>query len=194
MPPLDHALTSTPDCLQQPQVRLLGEVNEAMVEALLAGLAEAEKSEGDIAIEITTVGGDAELGRRMILEIELARTRLAARRLLFLGKTQVQSAGLTLMSAFPRQDRYLTRDTILLIHSRQLEATVEISGPMRTSLPEVMALKEQIELGLRLEEENFRRLILGSDISFDEISAKALDGWYLRADAALDRGLVGGLI
>ncbi|MFL6724629.1 MAG: peptidase S14 [Sphingomicrobium sp.] len=183
-----------PASLDRPQIRLLGEVNEAMVESFLNGLAEAEKGGGDIVVEITTGGGDAELARRLVLEVERCRSRMPGRRLLFLGKTQVQSAGISLMSAFAREDRYLTRDTVLLIHSRQLETTIEISGPMRASLAEVVALKEQIELGLRLEEENFRRLIEGSDVTLEELCAKALHSWYLPAKEALDHGLVAGLL
>lgn len=183
-----------PASLNAPQISLLGEVNEAMVETLVTGLRKCERGDGDIVIEITTGGGDAELARRLVLEIEQARRRMPGRRLIFLGKTQVHSAGVTLMSAFPCRDRYVTTDTILLIHSRQLEATIEISGPMRTSLPEVEALKKQIELGLRLEEENFRRLIEDCDIDLPEISEKALHSWYLPAKEASERGLVAGVI
>jgi ATP-dependent Clp protease, protease subunit len=181
-------------CLKSPQISLLGEVLEEMVEAFLSQLAEAEKGDGDIALQITTPGGDAELGRRMVLEVEEARNRLGNRRFLFLGKTQVYSAGVTLMSAFPCKDRYLTRDTVLLIHGRQLEETVEITGPIRASLAKVQALQEQIKVGLAHEEENFRRLIDDCDISMDELCEKALHNWYLPADQALKRGLVAGLI
>lgn len=189
-----QASADVPACLKSPQISLLGEVLEEVVEAFLTQLAEAEKGHGDIALQITTPGGDAELGRRMVLEVEEARKRLADRRFLFLGKTQVYSAGVTLMSAFPCKDRYLTRDTVLLIHGRQLEETVEISGPMRASLAQVQALEEQIKVGLHHEEENFRRLIEGCDISLDELCDKALHNWYLPADEALKRGLVAGLI
>lgn len=183
-----------PACLHSPQISLLGEVNESMVERLLNGIAEAGNGSGDIAVELTTAGGDAELGRRIVLEIQSARERLRDRRFLFLGKTQVYSAGITIMSAFPCEDRYLTRDAVLLIHGRQLDTSFEISGPMRSSLPEVIALKEQIELGLKHEDENFRRLIEGCDIGIDEVREKALHGWYQQAREALDRGLVAGVI
>jgi ATP-dependent protease ClpP protease subunit len=190
----DTQSKQAPPSLDKPQIRLLGEVNETMVETFLNGLAEAEKGGGDIVVEITTGGGDAELARRLVLEVERGRSRLPGRRLLFLGKTQVQSAGITLMSAFPRQDRFLTRDTVLLIHSRQLETSIDISGPMRASLAEVIALKEQIELGLSLEEENFRRLIEGSDVTLEELCGKARHSWYLPADEALKLRLVAGLV
>jgi ATP-dependent protease ClpP protease subunit len=185
---------SSPSCLDSPQISLLGEVNERSIEQFLSGMAEAEKGSGDIALEVTTAGGDADLARRLVLEIERSRERLGRRRLLFLGKTQVYSAGVTLMSAFPCHDRYLTRDTVLLIHGRQLETTVEISGPMRGSLPEVIALKERIDLGLRLEEENFGRLIRGCDISIEEICERAVHDWYVPAEEAHRRGLVAAII
>lgn len=189
-----HRPAKVPACLSSPQISLLGEVLEGMVDAFFDQLANAEKGEGDIAMQITTPGGDAELGRRLVLEIQDARKRLEPRRLVFLGKTQVYSAGVTLMSAFPREDRYLTTDTVLLIHGRQLEDTVEITGPMRASLAKVQALQQQIEIGLKHEEENFRRLIEGSDVGLDEVCRKALQSWYLPAQEALDRGLVAGLI
>ena len=191
---MDQQVAQVPPCLRNPQISLLGEVLEAMVEAFLSQLAEAEQGDGDIAMQITTPGGDAELGRRLVLEVESARKRLGGRRFLFLGKTQVYSAGVTLMSAFPCPDRYLTRDTVLLIHGRQLEETVEIDGPMRASLAKVEALREQIDVGLKHEEENFARLIDGSDIALDEVCRKAVHSWYMPADEALDRRLVAGLI
>lgn len=183
-----------PPCLASPQISLIGEVLEPMVEGFLAQLAEAEKADGDIALELTTPGGDAELGRRLVLEVEQARTRLGQRRLLFLGKTQVYSAGVTLMSAFRASERYLTRDSVLLVHGRQLDETVTIEGPMRASRTRLEALLAQIDLGLRHEEENFRRLIEGSDVGLEEISRKALHNWYIPADEAHARGLVAGLV
>lgn len=183
-----------PSSLGSPQVSLLGELLEPMVERFLQQLAGAEKGSGDIAVELTTPGGDAELARRLVLEVEQARSRLGSRRLIFLGKTQVYSAGVTLMSAFPVSDRYLTRDTVLLVHGRQLDETVEIQGPMRANLPRVKALLAQFEIGIRHEEENFRRLVEGSDVSFEEICRKALHNWYIPAQEALDRKLIAGLV
>lgn len=183
-----------PTCLDAPQISLLGEVNEDMVRDFLAALSDAEKAGGDIALEITTPGGDAELGRRLVLEVQNARRRLSGRKFLFLGKTQVYSAGVTLMSAFPVADRYLNRDTMLMVHCRQLDKTIELSGPMRASLPKIEAVQEQIKHGLRHDEENLRRLIEGSKVGFDEIQRKALHNWYLTADQALELKLVGNLI
>lgn len=184
---------STPASLHSPQVRLLGEVTADTVDAFLSQIAEVPKEDAIITVEISTLGGDAELARRVVLEIGLARDRLK-KRLVFLGKTCVYSAGVTIMAAFPKKDRYLTRDAVLLIHGRQLEKTIEVSGPMRASLPQLQAACAQVEIGIELEEDNFRRIIEGSDVTLDEIRAKALHNWYVPAEEALERGLVAQLV
>lgn len=186
------AAEALPSCLDHPHVSLLGDVNVDMARQLIDALRNPP-DQGDIAIEISTSGGDAELGRRMALEIDHARIRLGNRRLVFLGKTNVFSAGVTLMSAFPCQDRYLTRDAILLIHSRQLDKDLKLTGPIRFSLPTVRALCREIESGILLEEEGFQRLVAGSEVSVDEVREKAPGNWYVTAHQALDRRLVAGI-
>jgi ATP-dependent Clp protease, protease subunit len=189
---LDAPSGTLPESLNHPQVSLIGDLDAERAGRLIEQLHEAEKQEGDIVVEVTTLGGDAELARRIVLEIGLIRER-TGRRLLFLGKTAVYSAGTTIMSAFPREDRYLTEDTVLLIHCRQLDKTVEISGPIRASLPQIKALSAQVENGVAIEERNFRRLIEGSDIELEELFEKALCNWYIHAPEALRLGLVAGL-
>lgn len=179
--------------LDRADVSLFGELTEQRASDFLSELSKLEPERPVVIVEVSTIGGDAELARRLVLEIALARKRLG-RRIIFVGKTQVYSAGVTLMSAFPKEDRYLSRDAVVMIHCRQLDTKVDMSGPMRTSLPKVQALLEEIETGLRLEEENFRRLIDGSDISLDEILSKAVHDWYLTAEEAHRRGLVAGLL
>ena len=182
-----------PEILDSPQISLVGDIDKFSVERFLDGLARAEQAGGDIALELTTLGGDAEMARRIVLEIDRARARLPGR-LLFLGKTVVYSAGATIMSAFPRGDRWLSADAMLMIHCRKLDKTVELAGPIRSSLPQIEALKAQIETGIALEERNFRRLIEGSDVSLDEVFERALYNWYLTAEEAVARGLVGGIM
>jgi ATP-dependent protease ClpP protease subunit len=183
----------TIDLLAVPQVSLTGEVGKEMLASLLEQLAKVDPGPEPVVIEMTTLGGDAEFGRRMALELGLARRRLTPRRLVFLGKTVVYSAGITAMSAFPCADRYLTRDAMLLIHVRQLEKTVEVQGPMRASLPQLESLCEQIKSGMKLEERDFRRLIEGSRVTMDELTERALYNWYLTAEDALERGLIAGI-
>jgi hypothetical protein len=188
-----------PSCLEKPQISLVGSIDENLVRSFLDQLSEAEEwaakdgKSRDIAMEITTLGGDAELARRIVLEIEQARGRIDGR-FVFLGKTVVYSAGTNIMSAFPKADRYLAADATLLIHCRQLEKTVELDGPLRASLPKVDALKAELENGIRIEEQDFRRLIEGSDIGLDELKEKALYNWYLTAEDAARRGLVAEIL
>jgi ATP-dependent protease ClpP protease subunit len=186
------ALAAPPEALSRPAISLIGRVDEIMIEKLRSALADAD-TEGDLAIEMTTAGGDADYARRMALDVERAA---AARkgRLLFYGKSQVYSAGVTVMAAVPRENRYLTPDAVLLIHCRQMEQSVQLSGPLRVSLPKVDALRQQLETGIELERKGFEQLVAGSDVSLDEILNRALHNWYLPADEALRRGLVAGVV
>lgn len=182
------------ELLHHPTIRLHGEVGHPMLDTLLDGFASAEGGEGPVAIEVCTLGGDAEVGRRMVLEIGLARERLKGRHLVFIGKTTVYSAGVTIMSAFPRDDRFVTADGVFLIHCRQLQKTVELSGPMRGSLPLVEALCRQLKLGCEMEIDGFERLIAGSEIEIDEVLEHGLHNWYLTAEDALKRKLIAGIV
>jgi len=179
---LDHAHAS-----------LLGELTEDRAADFLSQLAELPRNAATLVVAVTTNGGDAELARRVMLEIDVVRQRLG-RRLVFVGKTQVHSAGVTIMSAFPKRDRYLSRDTTLLIHSRQLEKGIELAGPIVLSMPRMRALLAEMELGLSLEEQSFERLIEGSDIGMDELRRRAPENWYLTAEEAYRRGLVEALL
>jgi ATP-dependent protease ClpP protease subunit len=116
------------ECVLNPQVRLIGEVSDVMLVKLLDQLAKLTGDEQVVAIEISTLGGDAEIGRRMILEMDLVRERLPECRFVFVGKSAVYSAGTTLMSAFKREDRFLTAEAMLLIHCRQLERPWSFQG------------------------------------------------------------------
>ena len=182
-----------PSALLHPQVRLIGQVDHELARSLVEQLGEVSEDHDEVAIEMTTPGGDADVARRLVHEIESWQARRKAR-LLFLGVSQVHSAGVTFMAAFPRENRYLTRDAILLIHGRRLERRIELSGPLRGTLAHLRSLTHQVELGIELEEEGFEQLIRGSDISFDEIVHHSRFNWYIRAQEALERGLVAGLL
>src|SRR5437762_14386468 len=98
--------------LARPTVRLSGSVGHPMVAGFFDQLLPVLEVEGSILIELFTDGGDAEIGRRLAEEIRLLRQE-HGRDLWFLGKTLVASAGVTIMAAFPREKRWLTRDTAL---------------------------------------------------------------------------------
>jgi len=188
----DERNQTPPAVLAAPQISLIGDIDKYSVERFLEQLRAAEKAGGDVALEVTSLGGDPEMARRIVLEIDAAQQRLKDR-FLFLGKTVVYSAGITIMSAFPCRNRWLTADTMLMVHGRKLDKTIELSGPIRTSIPMVRALLAQLETGVAHEEENFRRLIDDCDIPIEELREKALHNWYLTAEEALARGLVGAI-
>jgi hypothetical protein len=58
----------------------------------------------------------------------------------------------------------------------------------------VTSLFADIDNGLRVEDEGFAELIVGSAVSLDEIRRKSYGGWYLSAAQALELGFVAGLI
>src|SRR5438552_3698086 len=109
-------------------------------------------------------------------------------------RSAVASAGVTVMAAFPKERRWLTRDAALLIHGRRMFKDLHLEGPLgscRRVLEEMIA---DIDHGLRLEERGFAELIDGADVDAEEIARRAYGGWYLSAEEALSRGLVAGLV
>jgi hypothetical protein len=144
-------------------------------------------------LELTTCGGGAETGRRIAEDIRLFR-RLRGGRALFLGKTVVYSAGVTIMAAFPREDRRLTRDTVLLIHGRRMDRQVQLSGPLRASAQVAREVLAEIEFGLELERRGFAELVEGSKVSVEECCERAASNWYVTAEEAQRLGLIAGVI
>jgi len=177
--------------LANPQVRLLGQVSEGMV-AVFRDQVAASAGEDPLAIELCTTGGDAEMGR--LLAQEVRQLRQTGRRVVFLGKTTVYSAGVTMMAAFPVADRFLTRDAVLLIHCRRMDEQVHFEGPLKSCLIQAKVHVAKMEAGIELEREGFCELIEGSDVSFNEVTKKAVTNWYVPAQEALDRRLIAGLI
>ena len=64
-------------------------------------------------------------------------------------------------------------------------------GSCRRVLEEIIA---DIDNGLRVEDDGFVELIVGSTISLDDIRRKSNGGWYLSAAQALELDLVAGLV
>ena len=186
-PAISAALSGTAD------ISLCGDVDKTLLDRFLTDLDKARGKDGDVVLELTTPGGDPELTRRIVLEIDRARDGLSGD-FLFLGKAVVYSAGVSIMAAFPREQRFLTREAMLLVHGRQLDRTVTLSGPLRTGIPTIEALLAEMRTGVELEEVGFRRLIEGSSVTFDEVVRKATSSWYVTAEEAFERGLVGALV
>ena len=181
-------------------IRLFGKVDADMLRSFFGQLDALRDAPGPLVLELTTEGGDADIGRRLALEARLLREARAARggddgRVCFLGKTIVYSAGVTVMSAFPVADRWLTADASLLIHERKLDKTVHLSGPLRAVVAVTRDLLAEIENGQRIERDGFADLVRGSGIDLDELMRHAATAnWYLSAEEALERGLVAGLL
>jgi ATP-dependent protease ClpP protease subunit len=178
--------------LAQPQIRLHGEVNDAMLAAFLEAVAAAPDDGSPLVLELTTVGGDAEVGRRIANDVRELRER-RGRRVLFLGKASVYSAGVTIMSAVPRADRWLARGTMLLVHCRKLDKTLTLHGPLKGERLKAEALLAESDAGLALQEADFQALIQDSRVTLPELLERAEHNWYLAADDALRRGLIAGV-
>ena len=195
-PPPEH-LSS--DWLRNPHIRLFGDITDAMVNDFLVQLDKAcgqmhdQCPRSQVVIEVSSSGGTADNAYRIWEEIRLARDYSGVD-FIFLGKTFVYSAGVTIMGAFPRDRRYLTRHTTLLVHERRLTQTINLAGPLRASLQIINEVAADIENGMRVERENFEQIIAGSDVTMGEIVERSKTGWYITAQEALQRRLVEGII
>jgi ATP-dependent protease ClpP protease subunit len=190
----DDRSQSPPAEIKDARISLVGSVDETMAKTLRDELAKVEDGNEPLTIDMTTLGGDPEMARRMVQEIDATRERLGGRRFLFFGKSVVYSAGVTFMAAFPPEDRFLDPEAALLIHCRQSCQTIQLDGPIRAHIPKLTSLLHQFEKGIALEVANFERLIEGTEVSMDELLEKALYNWYLTADEAVERGLVAGVV
>ena len=174
--------------LANPHVRLTGSVDQNMYSQFRSALENAPR-DGSIVIALTTLGGDPEVARTMGDDVRMLR-EYDGRELLFLGRQAVYSAGATFMSYFPREHRFLTRQTRLMIHERQMNASVNLSGPLRMCIAQLKAKLHEIEHSIEIEEEGFRALAEQSRVSFEDIREKAPENWYIEAQEAKKLGLV----
>lgn len=174
--------------LASPHVHLSGPVDQTMYYSFRDQLAVAP-SGGPLVIALSTLGGDPEIARLMGDEIRLIRD-YEGRESLFLGKVAVYSAGATFMAHFPVANRFLTRGTRVMIHERKLTADLHLEGPLKALLPILQAKIHEIEESIRIEEEGFRDIVAGSNLTFGEVCEKAPSNLYIEAERARDLGLV----
>lgn len=180
--------------LLDPAIRLFGNVDNAMFEKFQEQLAQAiEGTDDEIAVELSTTGGDAETARRIAFDIRMSQ-QYRGRRLLFFGKSFVYSAGIIIMSAFGRNERFLSKDCLLLIHARRMDKQVHFFGPLASNVQIAEELLGELNSGIALERAGFRDLAAGSKITAEEIEKRATRNWYASADEALQCGLVAELI
>ncbi len=176
-----------------PAIRLSGTVDQAMYLHFKDALA-AAPLEGLVVTEIATLGGDPEIARMMGEDIRFHSELSTSRRLVFLGKTAVYSAGATFMGFFAKENRYLTRGTRIMIHERLITKDIHLQGPLTTCVATLKAALNEIESSIVIQNEGFSNLVLGSDITLDEVLRRAPENWYLEANEAASRGLVAAVL
>lgn len=147
-------------------------------------------SEGLVAIELSTLGGDPEVARMMGEDVRFHSDLEPERHFVFLGKAAIYSAGTTFMSFFSRDNRYLTRGARLMIHERKLKKTLEIDGPLTTCIASVKATMHEIEASIAIQNEGFENLIRGSSVTMEQVLERAPYNWYIEAQEAQQLGLV----
>lgn len=178
--------------LLRPNVCLHGEVNEAMLARWIELTLPLRDGEGSLLLELSTTGGDAEVGRRIAEDVRLLREAGGVVR--FLGKTVVYSAGATIMGGFLRGERWLSRDAVVMVHGRKLSKSLTFEKALRAERPGVEALLAEIDQGILIERREFAKFIEGSDITLEEIERRTIANWYLSAEEALERGLIAGIL
>jgi ATP-dependent protease ClpP protease subunit len=179
--------------LLKPNVCLYGPIDDAAVRDCLKQLETVRQSDDPLVLELTTEGGDAEGGRRIALEIRLFR-QFHDRETFFIGKTVVMSAGATIMAAFPRTHRYLTQDTVLLIHERRMQKSLDLNGPIKGNIQIVREMLAQLETAEQIERDGFAEFAEGSQLTPEDMYRRATENCYLTAREALDLELIAGVI
>jgi ATP-dependent protease ClpP protease subunit len=185
--PLDASAFDTP------RILLAGAVDYAMYDRFRDRLTQAPDS-GLVVIELSTLGGDPEVARMMGEDVRFQSDINPARRLVFLGKAAIYSAGATFMSFFAVENRYLTRGARVMIHERKMDKTLHIAGPLTTCIASVKAMLNELEHSIAIQNEGFENLIRGSQVSMDEVLERAPSNWYVEAQEALQRGLIAGVL
>jgi ATP-dependent protease ClpP protease subunit len=175
--------------IQFPAMTLNGTVDYGMYNYFRNGLYQLPL-QGLVIIELSTLGGDPEVARMMGEDIRYMSDLHPDRRIVFLGKTAVYSAGVTFMSFFARENRYLRRGTRLMIHERLITKTIHVEGPLTTCVASLKATLHEIESSIEIQNEGFENLVLGSSVTLQELIQRAPENWYLKANEAAELGLV----
>lgn len=182
-----------PKDFEYPTIMLSGVVDHGMYLHFKNCLANAPQ-QGLVVVEISTLGGDPEIARLMGEDIRFHSDLYPQRRMVFLGRTAVYSAGATFMSFFAAENRYLTRGTRLMIHERLITENIQLAGPLSTCIATLKATLNEIQSSIAIQNEGFQNLILGSDVTMEELLEKAPENWYLEANEAQARGLVAAVL
>lgn len=185
--PSDH------DLLYRANVFVTGEIDVTLQRLVVDRLRALREAEETAIIEITTNGGDAEAGRRIACEIALFRENSSSA-IHVVGRTTVYSAGVTIFAAVPPGQRFLTSDTMLLVHERRQTRTINLNGPTSNCIQMLEEELASMEAGSRLEQAGFGDFVRGSRIDVAELRKHASHNWNISAEEALGFGLINRVI
>ena len=179
---------------REPAIRLYGLVDDALLGRFLEQLRHVRGQREPVVLELSTSGGDADVARRIAEEIRLCR-EFGGMDLYFVGKGMVYSAGVMIMAAFPVPNRYLSRDTVLLVHEWQIEKDIRFSGPLRVCVSGANDFLAELEIARQMEQQTFTDLLRGTRLSLEKLTEQlARADWYLLAQEAAQLELVAGLL
>lgn len=183
----------SPEAFDAPRILLAGTVDYAMYDRFRDQLNHAPKS-GLVVVELCTLGGDPEVARMMGEDVRFHSDINPARRMVFLGKAAIYSAGATFMGFFAVENRYLTRGTRVMIHERKMNRQLHVAGPLTTCIASVKAVLHELEHSIAIQNEGFENLIRGSSITMEDVQRRAPEDWYMEAQDAKACGLIAGVI
>lgn len=163
-----------------------------MLRNLTQALRRLPQEAADAIVEINTSGGSAEAGRSIALELGLFQSH--GRTVYAVGKTTVYSAGVTVLSVVPCCNRFLTENTMLLVHERRQTKQLELSGPIQACLQKAQEEVSSLEESLELERRGFAKLVEGSNIDVQHLTDFAQNNWYISAQKALEFGLIARIL
>ena len=189
LPPLELATggITVQKMLFEPNLSLNGAISEQTLIFVLSRL-DAIRSSGDpLIMELNTNGGDADVARRVALEIRFF-AKYSGRKCVCTGKSTIYSAGVAVFPAFPKHARYLTEDAVLLVHERRLQSSLELNGPIKSCLQIAREQVNFLETAERLETESFEELVAGSQMSLGELQSQLVSNCYMTASEALRKG------
>jgi ATP-dependent protease ClpP protease subunit len=174
-------------------IRLFGQVSEGMLSEFFRQQAAVPPNK-PVVFELSTSGGDADVGRRIAQELRWWQEK-EDREVYFLGKTYVYSAGVTIMSSIPCARRFLTGDCELLIHERKMKKQIHLEGALRGCRSTIQDVLAEIDSGQRLERDGFEQLIRGTRLTLQDVEQRVLErDWYLTAPQAKEVGLVADVL
>lgn len=183
----------TAEAFDAPRILLAGAVDYAMYDRFRDQLAATPKT-GLTVIELSTLGGDPEVARMMGEDVRFQSDINPSRRLVFLGKAAIYSAGATFMSFFATPNRYLTRGTRVMIHERKMDQQLNVIGPLTTCIASVKAMLNELEHSIAIQNEGFENLVRGSSVTMEEVLQRAPANWYIEAQEAKALGLIAEVI